>query len=172
MYDSFETPLGNLPIDTKMANELIEKFDLHFQPDAHSEHSTEVQMPFIKMYLPQASVIEMVYGQEDPQHLAKIIEYLLEDKETVVVISTDLSHYYDIEKANRLDSICLEAVATLNPNELHQECEACGKIGVEAMLIAAKDKDLKPTLLDYRTSADASGDKTQVVGYMSAAFSE
>jgi AmmeMemoRadiSam system protein B len=171
-YDSYETPLGNLPIDTKLVDELINKFGLHFQADAHSEHSTEVQMPFVKTYLPNASVVEMVYGQENTQHLAEAIEYLLKDKDTVIVISTDLSHYYDIEKANRLDNICLEAVATLNPNELHQGCEACGKIGVEAMLIAAKDKGLKSTLLDYRTSADASRDKTQVVGYMSAAFSE
>jgi len=87
-----------------------------------------------------------------------------------LVISTDLSHYYDIEKAKRLDSICLDAVARENPSELHQGCEACGKIGVEAMLIAAKEKGLKSILLDYRTSADASGDKSKVVGYMSAAF--
>ncbi|ADN09238.1 AmmeMemoRadiSam system protein B [Sulfurimonas autotrophica] len=171
-YDSYETPLGNLSIDKKLADELIEKFDLHFQADAHSEHSTEVQMPFVKNYLPNASVVELVYGNEDPVNLGKVINYLLKDEDTTVVISTDLSHYYDIDKANQLDSICLEAVAKLNPTELHQGCEACGKIGVEAMLIAAKENGLKPTLLDYRTSADASGDKSQVVGYMSAAFTE
>jgi len=171
-YDSYETPLGNLPIDRKLADELIEKFGLHFQADAHSEHSTEVQMPFVKNYLPEASVVELVYGNEDPENLAKVINYLLKDEDTVMVISTDLSHYYDIDKANRLDTICLEAVAKLNPQELHQGCEACGIIGVEAMLIAAKENGLKPTLLDYRTSADASGDKSQVVGYMSAAFTK
>lgn len=171
MFDSFETPLGDLKIDKSLANEMIEEFGLHFQPDAHSEHSTEVQMPFIKYYLPNASVIELVYGNEKPIKLAKVIEYLLKDEETVVVISTDLSHYYDIEKANRLDSICLDAVNKLSSAELHQGCEACGIIGVEAMLIAAKEKALKSTILDYRTSADASGDKSQVVGYMSAAFS-
>jgi len=94
----------------------------------------------------------------------------LADTETVVVISTDLSHYHDIKKANALDNICLDAVKNLDPLELHQGCEACGKIGVEAMLIAAKKRELKSVLLDYRTSADASGDKSQVVGYMSAAF--
>ena len=99
-----------------------------------------------------------------------MIEYLLEDHETAVVISTDLSHYYDIKKANALDSICLDAVKELSTAELHQGCEACGKIGVEAMLTAAKKKGLKSILLDYRTSADASGDESQVVGYMSAAF--
>jgi len=129
-----------------------------------------VQIPFIKTYEPDVSVVELVYGDEDPANLAEVIEYLLEDPETAVVISTDLSHYYDIKKANTLDSICLDAVKKLNSAELHQGCEACGKIGVEAMLIAAKKSGLKSILLDYRTSADASGDESQVVGYMSAAF--
>jgi len=171
-FDSYETPMGSLKIDRAVADTLIKKFGLHFQADAHAEHSTEVQMPFVKNYLPNASVVELVYGNEDPANLAKVINYLLQDDDTVVVISTDLSHYYDIDKANQLDSICLEAVASLNPQELHQGCEACGIIGVEAMLIAAKESGLKPTLLDYRTSADASGDKSQVVGYMSAAFTK
>ena len=171
-YDNYETPFGNLSIDKKLADELIEKFGLHFQADAHAEHSTEVQMPFVKNYLPNASVVELVYGNEDPHNLAKVIDHLLKDPDTVIVISTDLSHYYDIEKARQLDTICLDAVAKLNLQELHQGCEACGKIGVEAMLIAAKENSLKPTLLDYRTSADASGDKSQVVGYMSAAFTQ
>jgi AmmeMemoRadiSam system protein B len=169
-YERYDTPLGPLPVDRVLAKELIEKFDLQFQPSAHSEHSTEVQMPFIKTYLEDASVVELVYGDEDPRNLAKVIDFLLDDPRTAVVISTDLSHYYDIEKANRLDGICLDAVGKLNTSELHQGCEACGKIGVEAMLIAAKKRGLRPVLLDYRTSADASGDESQVVGYMSAAF--
>lgn len=169
-FDQFETPFGPLPIDRTLVSELKEKFRLSFVPDAHHEHSTEVQMPFIKAYDPNASVVELVYGDEKPHDLAKIIEYLLKDPSVVVVISTDLSHYYDINKAKELDTLCLNAVARLDINELHQGCEACGKIGVEAMLIVAKKENLKPLLLDYRTSADASGDESQVVGYMSAAF--
>ncbi len=169
-FDQYETPFGALPIDRTLVNELKENFNLSFIPDAHHEHSTEVQMPFIKSYDSKASVVELVYGDEDPQNIAKIIEYLLKDPSVIVVISTDLSHYYDINKAKELDNICLDAVKHLNTEELHQGCEACGKIGVEAMLIAAKKEDLKPILLDYRTSADASGDKSNVVGYMSAAF--
>ena len=169
-YDQYETPFGSLPIDRKLVDELKEKFGLYFMPEAHQEHSTEVQMPFVKTYDQEASVVELVYGDEDPQRLAKVIDHLLNDPETVIVISTDLSHYYDIEKAKRLDSICMDAVENLNTAELHEGCEACGKIGVEAMLIAAKEKGLKAILLDYRTSADASGDESQVVGYMSAAF--
>jgi AmmeMemoRadiSam system protein B len=171
-FDSYQTPLGALDIDKQLISELKERFDLPFIPEAHHEHSTEVQIPFVKNYTPKVSVVELVYGDESPETLAGVIEYLLEDPDTAVVISTDLSHYYDIKKANALDSICLDAVKTLNNAELHQGCEACGKIGVEAMLIAAKKIGLQSILLDYRTSADASGDKSQVVGYMSAAFVE
>jgi len=168
--DLFETPLGDLPIDRALATEIIKRFGLGFAPEAHREHSTEVQMPFIKKYLPKSRVVEMVYGDEEPKNLASVIEWLLRDEMTGVVISTDLSHYYDINRAKALDAICLDAVSRVDPAALHRGCEACGKIGVEAMLIAAKDLSLEPMILDYRTSADASGDESQVVGYMSAAF--
>ena len=169
-YDLYETPLGDLGGDKGLATEIIQRFGMGFAPQAHAEHSTEVQLPFIKSYLPDARVVEMVYGDENPANLAAVIEWLMGDPATGVVISTDLSHYYDIEKAKRLDSICLDAVSTLDPARLHQGCEACGRIGVEAMLIAARNLGLEPLILDYRTSADASGDESQVVGYMSAAF--
>ncbi len=169
-YDEYETPFGMLSIDKNLVHDLRDKFGLDFVPDAHHEHSTEVQMPFVKAYDKEAQIAELVYGDEDPARLAKVIEYLLDDPQTVVVISTDLSHYYDINKANRLDNICLNAIENLDINMLHQGCEACGKIGIEAMLIVAKAKGLKPIMLDYRTSADASKDESQVVGYMSAAF--
>jgi len=171
-FDTYQTPLGALLIDKALVSDLKERFDLPFIPEAHHEHSTEVQIPFVKTYTPEVSVVELVYGDESPKNLAEVIEYLLDDPDTAVVISTDLSHYYDIKKANALDSICLDAVKTLSSSELHQGCEACGKIGVEAMLVTAKKKNFKSILLDYRTSADASGDETQVVGYMSAAFVE
>ncbi|MFT7824507.1 MAG: AmmeMemoRadiSam system protein B [Sulfurimonas sp.] len=170
--DKYHTPLGDLPIDRKLACELKEEFALEYFPDAHHEHSTEVQFPFIKAYKPNVAVEEIVYSDEDPEKLAPVIKRLLQDPKTAIVISTDLSHYYDIQKANRLDSICLEAVKELDRGKLHDGCEACGKIGVEAMMIAAKELRLESVVLDYRTSADASGDESQVVGYMSAAFVE
>jgi len=169
-FDEYETPFGMLSIDKDLVHELRDKFELDFVPEAHHEHSTEVQMPFVKTYDKEALVVELVYGDEDPAKLAKVIEYLLNDPKTVVVISTDLSHYYDINKAKRLDNICLNAIENLDIHMLHQGCEACGKIGIEAMLIVAKAKELKPVMLDYRTSADASNDETQVVGYTSTAF--
>jgi len=168
-FDEFQTPYGSLKSDSAFAKELMQKFNIKFFPDAHHEHSTEVQMPFIKKYL-DAEVVEIVYGDENPVNLVPIIEYALKRDSTGVVISTDLSHFYDIDKAKQLDNICIDAVVKLDPDELHKGCEACGKIGMQAMLMSARNLDLKPFLLDYRTSADASGDKSQVVGYLSVAF--
>ncbi|BAF70218.1 AmmeMemoRadiSam system protein B [Nitratiruptor sp. SB155-2] len=169
-YDAFETPCGDLLIDTAYLEMLAQKFGIGFVPEAHQEHSTEVQMPFIHHYLPNTSVIELVYGDVDPRNVAMICEEVLSDPHNVVVISTDLSHYYPLSKAKELDMHCLQGVAELDITELHNGCEACGKIGVEAIILAAKDLGLRPRILDYRTSADASGDTSSVVGYMSAAF--
>ena len=172
LFDAYETPYGTMPVDTAYAHILAERFSLGFVPDAHHEHSTEVEVPLVRHYLPEAKIIEIVYGDETPKHLAEVIAYALADPQTVTVISTDLSHYYSLEEAKRRDALCLAAIEKLDVALLHQGCEACGKIGVEALLIAAKEKGLKPLLLDYRTSADASGDSSQVVGYVSAAFVE
>jgi len=172
LFEAYETPFGNLEIDTHLSKELQSRFNLEFNPQAHHEHSTEVQMPFLKYYLPKVKVVEIVYGKIVPKELENIIDDILQDKDSAVVISSDLSHYYDIQKANRLDSICLEAVSKLDTNLLHKGCEACGILGIEGIMLYAKEKNLKPVLLDYRTSADASKDESAVVGYMSAAFIE
>jgi len=169
-YDNYETPLGTLSIDRDLVDALHQYFGLPFVPEAHREHSTEVEMPFIKNYKPHASVVELVYGEETAERLAEIIDYLLEDPHTVVVVSTDLSHYYDLQKAKKHDTVCMDAVYKLDPSILHRGCEACGKTGLEAILLSAGKKGLQPVILEYRTSADAGGDTTQVVGYMSAAF--
>jgi hypothetical protein len=82
-----------------------------------------------------------------------------------------LSHFYNLGEAHRLDNICLVAIGKLDVGMLHNGCEACGNIGVEAMMLSAKKLGLSANILDYRTSADASGDTSRVVGYTSAYFS-
>jgi len=168
--ECYQTPLGNLAIDTALVQDLKSRFTLPTFAQAHHEHSTEVQMPFIKHYMNDVKVIELVYGYTESLKIVPIIDYLLSLTNTAVVISTDLSHYYSLEEAKQLDSICLEAIRTENIQELHQGCEACGMIGVEAIINVAKKRGLKAILLDYRTSADASGDTSRVVGYASAIF--
>ncbi len=169
-FETYATPFGPLFWDEAMYRKLTERFNLVCHQQAHAEHSTEVQFPFIKYYIPDAKILEIVYSDEDPANLAPIIEYVLGFDDWGVIISTDLSHFYNLEDAKRLDSICIKAIENLDRALLHKGCEACGKIGVEAMLMAAKDMHLKPVMLDYRTSADASGDASRVVGYLSVAF--
>jgi AmmeMemoRadiSam system protein B len=93
---------------------------------------------------------------------------LLEDEDTLVVISTDLSHYYDIKEANKLDSKCIEAIQNLDIESLKSGCQACGILGVYALLKSSINLDLGTKILSYTTSAEVSGDTASVVGYMSA----
>lgn len=172
LHERYETPLGDLMIDTAYAHTLLSRFALAFEPAMHQEHSTEVQMPFIKHYAPDAHVIEMVYGLIDPEELSRIIGVLLEDTQNIIVVSTDLSHFYTEDEARALDNRCLEAIETLDTAGLYSGCEACGKIGIEALLRSAKRHNLQSQLLDYRTSAWASGDTSRVVGYTSALFTQ
>lgn len=168
LEDAYETPCGILPIDVEFSKELIEKFEVQNLEYVHQEHSTEVQMPFIYHYFGEIPVVELIYGDYDPEKLKEIIKYALLN-DSLVVISSDLSHYYDIKTANSLDYNCLEAVQNLDLTFL-RNCEACGKIGIEAMILAARENNLTPFVVDYRTSADVSGDTSNVVGYMSAIF--
>lgn len=169
LHESYQTPCGSVDMDVELAQSLQKECGFIFQEDAHFEHSTETQMPFIKHYLPQAKLCEIVYGDIDHQVLSHLIESVLDDPQNVVVISTDLSHFYTLDKANKLDNICLEAMAALDSQKMQSGgCEACGKTGVLAAMEVAKRLDLTTTLLDYRTSADVTKDRNSVVGYVSA----
>ena len=169
-FSAYETPLGYIESANNLSKKLKDNFSLSCFKDAHYEHSTEVQFPFIKHYMPDAKIVELVYSRADAEDISKIIDFVLAQEGCGVIISTDLSHFYNLEDANSLDNICLEAVEKLDIDLLHRGCEACGIIGLEAMMLSAKRLSLNSHLLDYRTSADASGDTTRVVGYMSACF--
>lgn len=170
-YEKFETPCGDIAIDSAYLFALAKKFNIVFEPKAHqSEHSTEVQMPFIKHYLPKCKVIELIYSDMDIQSLANIIIALLKNKDNLLIISSDLSHFHTLNEAKQLDYFCLKAVEKLDNDLFKRGCEACGKIGIQALILATQKLHLSSKLLDYRTSADTSGDKSSVVGYMSAMF--
>ncbi len=168
-YDRFETPCGAIPIDRDYIEKIKKYFPVSFFPKAHrKEHSTEVQMPFVRHYFPDAKVVEIVYGKVDPRILAKLIYALMKEKENLVAISTDLSHFYALGEAHKKDNYCLNAIAKGDPAILDKGCEACGFTGLKALLTVVKKAGLKTKLLDYRTSADATGDSRRVVGYLSA----
>ncbi len=172
LHDSFETPCGCCEMDRDYALKLQKEFGLLFLEDAHFEHSTETQIPMIHHYLPQAKVCEIVYGDIDFHRISALIDEVLTDPHNVVVISTDLSHFYSLKEANTLDNSCLKAMQHLDTDALLAgPCEACGKIGVLAALTVAQKRSMQLRLLDYRTSADRTKDESSVVGYVSAVIS-
>jgi AmmeMemoRadiSam system protein B len=169
-FHQYQTPYKNLDIDVSYLNVMHKEFKLKFVESAHSvEHSTETQMPFIAKYQPDVKVIELIYGKTDYKEVAKIIKWLLQDSLTSVIISTDLSHFYTQEKASMLDGICIEGIKKLDNQILDIGCEACGIIGIKALIEAANSLNLKSEILDYRTSAEVTKDTNRVVGYMAAA---
>lgn len=169
-YTHVPTPCGALAIDTAFCAHLQEHFEwLGFFPAAHHEHSTEVQMPLLKCFFPQVRVVEIVYGTLSHENLAGLVRLCLDAPETLVVISTDLSHFYPLAQAKEKDSVCIEAIKALHVKEL-EGCEACGITGVKALVEVAASYPLTPKVLEYRTSFERSKDANSVVGYVSIAF--
>jgi len=168
-YEAFQTPCGIVRNDENYLQNIKKLFPLKSVQDAHAkEHSTEVQLPFINHYLPQAKVIELIYGKTHKNELEKMITYLLQDSDNLLVISSDLSHYHTQKNAHKKDYICLDSIERISANRLKDGCEACGYEGIRALLDVSKKMRFKSLLLDYRTSADATGDTQRVVGYTSA----
>jgi len=169
LLDEYASPCGNIPIDTQYSENLIYAFDfLDFNQKVHCEHSTETQIPFIKHYLPNTKIVEIIYSDISYKQITQIVAKALKEEDTFLVISTDLSHFYDLQKANELDSIGLVAVDKLDLDIWNSGCEACGRTGVKALIQSANDFKLQSKLLDYRTSFDMTKDDKSVVGYMSA----
>lgn len=168
LFEAYHTPCGELEIDLNYSHQLQKKFAfLTFLSSAHEEHSTEVQMPFIHHYFKQVKVVEIVYGDIMHDELSALIDEVLHDEKTLVVISTDLSHFYTEDEANKLDNLCIEAIKHLDLHGLTHGCEACGMTGVTAMVQSALNHDLKAHFLDYRTSFSRTKDDSRVVGYTS-----
>ncbi len=169
LFDAYNTPCGALSIDTTLNSHLQEHFDfLGHLFSAHQEHATEVQMPFVKHYFPHAKVVEIVYGDITIDALSQLIDELFKQEKTLVVISTDLSHFHPLDKAKALDALCMQGITELDTAALEHGCEACGLLGVKALIHSVHRQGLKSELLDYRTSADVSKDQSSVVGYLSA----
>ena len=164
-YESYLTPLGEIKGDSSYVKELKSRFA--FTSIRHEEHSSEVQFPFIKHYFEDATLVELVYSQN--AKLDEIIEFVLKDEDNLLLISTDLSHFYEQKEANRLDSFVIDGVEKLDIDTLAKG-EACGMLGVASMVYVAKKLGLHVKSIDYRTSGDITKDTSSVVGYYSAIF--
>ncbi|MFC1748949.1 AmmeMemoRadiSam system protein B [Pseudomonadota bacterium] len=166
----FTTPLGVIPVDTDAIKKLLTLPQVKVLNEAHTmEHSLEVQLPFLQTVLDDFTLIPLVVGDANPQEVAEVLETLWGDDETLIVISSDLSHYHDYKTAQKMDRTTSEAIVNLQPEKIHHD-DACGRIPITGLLTIAKQKGLKAKIVDLRNSGDTAGDKTQVVGYGAYAF--
>lgn len=170
--DTIETPMGELEVDQTLINYLEEHYGVTAWESSEYEQTSEVQFPFIHYYMPNTKVVELVCGHTNVESIESILSYLLQYQKYGVVICSDLSRSHTMDKANQTDAVCLLAVENENVYTLHEGCEGTNLTAIEAMLLVAQSMDLKSSLLDYRTSADATGNTDQVIGYMSALFQD
>ncbi len=164
---ALRTPLGDLPVDADGVAALSELSLVEVNDAAHAaEHSIEVQLPFLQVCCDGIAVVPLAAGMCGPEPVAEAIEALWDDG-TLLVISTDLSHFETYESARSQDARTIEAIRTGHLRDLDGH-DACGHVGVAGALIESHRRGRTPVLLDYRNSGDTLGDKSRVVGY--AAF--
>ncbi len=168
---AFDTPLGRVPIDADAAASIRDLPQVVESPQAHAlEHSLEVQLPFLQRVLGQFSLVPLAVGDAVAEEVAQVLERLWGGPETLIVISSDLSHYLPYDDARRIDGVTAKAIVGFDTRISHEQ--ACGATPVSGALVAAKRHGLAAQLLDLRNSGDTAGGRDQVVGYGSFAFSE
>ena len=169
--DAFETPLGRISLDTEAMHDVSKLPQVTADAEAHAqEHSLEVQLPFLQCVLKDFTLLPLVVGMATAQEVAEVLEAVWGGEETVIVISSDLSHYLPYAVAQSVDSRTANSILDLNQPISHEE--ACGGTPINGLLIAAIRHHLRPYLLDLRNSGDTAGSRDRVVGYAAFAFAE
>lgn len=170
-HEAFETPLGNVPVDREMAEQIRGMTQVSINNPAHApEHSLEVELPFLQKVLEEFSIVPILISSATADEIAEVLERLWNGPETRIVISSDLSHYLAYEAARRIDRETAQQVVELRGHI--DEHRACGAVAINGLLAAARLHALTPRLLDLRNSGDTAGDRMRVVGYGAFAFFE
>lgn len=166
---AFDTPLGPVAIDQQAVACIP---DVPRIEAAHArEHALEVQLPFLSRMLARFAIVPLVAGEASGEEVAAVLDALWGGPETLVVVSSDLSHYLPYDSARRIDRDTANRILGLGPSPLDPE-QACGALPVNGLLIVARRRGLHPELLDLRSSGDTAGSPDQVVGYGAFAFYE
>lgn len=168
---AFMTPLGRIPLSRADWVALGKHVDVVVDDRPHAfEHCLEVQLPFLQHVLPQFEIVPILVGDAAPEAVARLLDVLWGGPETLIVISSDLSHYLPYQVARRVDATTLDEIMSLRPT-LDPE-QACGARPLNGLLTLAGKWGLRPRLVEMCNSGDTAGDRTRVVGYASIAFYE
>lgn len=168
--EAFDTPLGKVMLDTDTMRSIAHLPQVIVSGKAHAqEHSLEVQLPFLQSVLNDFTLLPLAVGMATAEEVAEVLEMVWGGDETLIVISSDLSHYLPYATAQSVDSKTTQNILELNQPISHEE--ACGGTPISGLVIAARRHHLEPHLLDLRNSGDTAGSKFNVVGYVSIAFS-
>lgn len=169
---AFATPLGEVALDRAAIDrirplpQVIVSNHLHRQ-----EHSLEVQLPFLQQTLGPFSLVPLVTGESVASEVGAVIEALWGGPETLIIVSSDLSHYHDYATASRLDAATSTAIEALRDEDIADD-HACGAVAIRGLLWVARRRGLHARTLDLRNSGDTAGPKDSVVGYGAYAFDE
>mgnify|MGYP001262162193 CR=1 FL=1 len=161
----FSTPLGKVPLNQPAIDQLLLQNQVITSDNIHApEHSLEVQLPFLQLCLDKCSLIPILTGRISAQELANIIDPIWTN-DTLLIISSDLSHFNCLDGAIKIDQATCKLIEQSSASLTQQQ--ACGSIGINALLLLIRQKQLTLKRIEYSNSASFSGDKNRVVGYVS-----
>jgi hypothetical protein len=167
----FMTPLGGIPLDTEAMRAISDLPQVTISDEAHAlEHSLEVHLPFLQTVLGDFKLLPFAVGNATATEVSGVLERVWGGEETLIVISSDLSHFLPYDVAKQIDGDTVNRILALRPGLNHEQ--ACGATPVNGLLKYASRYGLEAELLDARNSGDTAGDKSRVVGYASVAFYE
>lgn len=168
--DFFDTPLGRIPLDRDALDTICGMPQVRVLDEAHAlEHSLEVQLPFLLTVIDAFKLVPLVVGEAASSDVAEVIEKLWGGDETLIVVSSDLSHYHDYNTARKIDRETSSAIEALDADAISYD-QACGRTPIGGLLLAARRHGLHAHTMDLRNSGDTAGPRDRVVGYGAYAF--
>ena len=169
--DAFATPLGVVELDHEAIKVISSLKQVGVSSAAHlAEHSLEVQLPFLQGVLGEFKLVPLVVGHASAEQVAEVLDRLWGGAETLIVVSSDLSHFLSYEHASQIDRDTVDRILSLSELDSYQQ--ACGATPINGMLLSAKRHGLRPHLIGLCNSGDTAGEKSRVVGYASLVFTE
>jgi AmmeMemoRadiSam system protein B len=169
--EGFATPLGTIRLDAQAIAAIADLPQIVFSDHVHAfEHSLEVHLPFLQRVLEQFTLVPLAVGDAPPEAVAEVLDRLWGGPETLIVISSDLSHFLPYGTAQQVDSNTCSHILQFDPHIKPEQ--ACGAYPINGLLLTARQRGLKPMLLGLCNSGDTAGDKNRVVGYAAFSFTE